>query len=236
MDTRQNHPYVLFMLILSILSLGGLAISAMGGLSAEQISILQVADLVVCSLFFADFLWSIYHAPDRGRYFLRWGWLDLLSSVPMIDALRVTRVARIFRIARFIRGIKATKILAQFILDRRAESAFLAALLLSILLVVASSIAILQFETGPTSNIHSAEEAIWWAIATITTVGYGDLYPVTTEGRIVASLLMVFGVILIGTLSGFAAAWFLKPAEAARESELAVVLAEIRALKERIDR
>lgn len=236
MDTRQNHPYALFMLILSILSLGGLAISAMGGLSAEQVSILQVADLVVCSLFFADFLWSIYHAPDRGRYFLRWGWLDLLSSVPMIDALRVTRVARIFRIVRLIRGIKATKILAQFILDRRAESAFLAALLLSILLVVASSIAILQFETGPSSNIHSAEEAIWWAIATITTVGYGDLYPVTTEGRIVASLLMVFGVILIGTLSGFAAAWFLKPAEEARESELAVVLAEIRALKEQTNR
>lgn len=235
MESKQNHPYVIFMLMLSIISLVGLAISASSSLTSEQGSILQVADLVICGLFFADFLWSVYRAPDRSRYLLHWGWLDLLSSVPMIDALRVTRVARIFRIVRLIRGIKATKILAQFILDRRAESAFLAALLLSILLVVASSIAILQFETGPASNIHSAEEAIWWAIATVTTVGYGDLFPVTTEGRIVASLLMIFGVILIGTLSGFAAAWFLKPSEAARESELAIVLAELRSLRQRVD-
>ena len=232
MESKQNHPYVIFMLMLSVMSLVGLAISASGGLTSEQASILQVADLVVCALFLADFLWSLYRAPDRGRYFLRWGWLDLLSSVPMVDALRATRIARIFRIIRLIRGIKATKILAEFILDRRAESALLAALLLSILLVVASSIAILQLETVPASNIHSAEEALWWAIATITTVGYGDLYPVTTEGRIVASLLMIFGVILVGTLSGFAAAWFLKPAEEARESEMGAVLAELRALRE----
>ena len=236
MESKQNHPYVIFMLMLSVMSLVGLAISASGGLTSEQASILQVADLVVCALFLADFLWSLYRAPDRGRYFLRWGWLDLLSSVPMVDALRATRIARIFRIIRLIRGIKATKILAEFILDRRAESALLAALLLSILLVVASSIAILQLETVPASNIHSAEEALWWAIATITTVGYGDLYPVTTEGRIVASLLMIFGVILVGTLSGFAAAWFLKPAEEARESEMGAVLAELRALRERVDR
>lgn len=233
MDSKANHPYVLFMLVLSILSLVGLAISTSGGLDKEQKAILQIADVVVCGLFFVDFLVSLYQAPNRLRYFLSWGWLDLLSSVPMIDALRITRVARIFRIVRIIRGIKATKILAQFILNRRAESGLLAVSLISLLMIVVSSIAILQVESHPDSTIKTAQDAVWWAIATITTVGYGDVYPITSEGRIVASFLMVCGVGLLGTFSGFVASWFLKPAEEARESELATLIAEVRELKAR---
>lgn len=233
MDSKSNHPYVLFMLVLSILSLIGLAISTSGGLNQDQKTILQLADVVVCALFFVDFLVSLHQAPHRLRYFLSWGWLDLLSSVPMIDALRITRVARIFRIVRVIRGVKATKVLAQFILNRRAESAFLAVSLISLLMIVVSSIAILQVESHPDSTIKTAQDAVWWAIATITTVGYGDVYPVTPEGRIVASFLMVCGVGLLGTFSGFVASWFLKPGEEARESELATLIAEVRELKAR---
>jgi voltage-gated potassium channel len=222
---------MLFMLVLSILSLVGLAVSTVGHLDQGQKEILEIADLVVCGLFFIDFLVSLHRAPNRLKYFLRWGWLDLLSSIPMISTLRLTRAARIFRILRLIRGIKATKILAQFILNRRAESAFLAVSLVSLLLIVVASIAILQFEGQPDSNIKNAEDAVWWAISTITTVGYGDRYPVTYEGRVVASILMICGVGLFGTLSGFVASWFLKPAEDARESEMAKVLLEIRELK-----
>ena len=60
------------------------------------------------------------------------------------------------------------------------------------------------------SNIKTAEDAIWWAWVTITTVGYGDKYPVTTEGRIIASFLMTAGVGLFGTFTGFIASWFLE--------------------------
>lgn len=230
-DSEAKGPYVIFMLVLSILSLVALGFSASGGLSKDQTSILQIADTVVCGLFLIDFLVTLYKAPDRLKYFVRWGWLDLLSSIPMIDALRVTRLARIFRILRLVRGIKATKILAQFILSRRAESAFLAVSLISLLLLVVSSIAILHFETSPESNIKSAEEAVWWAITTITTVGYGDMFPITSEGRVIASVLMVCGVGLFGTLSGFIASWFLKPAEAETNAEMAALIAEVRELK-----
>lgn len=228
---ETKRPYVIFMLVLSILSLVALAISASPWLEDEQKVILQIADNVACLFFLLDFLQTLYRAPDRLSYLLRWGWLDLLSSMPMIDAFRLTRLARIFRILRLIRGIKATKILAQFIMNKRAESAFLAVALISLLLLVVSSIAILQFETLPSSNIKTAEDAVWWAITSITTVGYGDKFPVTSEGRVIAAVLMVSGVGLFGTLSGFIASWFLKPAESELNKDVAILIVEVRELK-----
>ena len=80
--------------------------------------------------------------------------------------------------------------------------------ILIILLVIFSSIAILQVEDDPTSNIKTAEDAIWWAYVTITTVGYGDKYPITTEGRLIAGILMTAGVGLFGTFTAYVASWF----------------------------
>jgi voltage-gated potassium channel len=77
-------------------------------------------------------------------------------------------------------------------------------------MVIFSSVAILQVENAPNSNIRTAEDALWWAYVTITTVGYGDKYPVTTEGRIIAAVLMTVGAGLVGTFTGFAASWFVE--------------------------
>lgn len=86
----------------------------------------------------------------------------------------------------------------------------LASLLVSTFLVVSfASASILLVESSPESNIHTAEDALWWAMTTITTVGYGDLYPVTNAGRLIASLSMLFGIGLFGALSGIAASFFL---------------------------
>src|SRR6059058_579080 len=141
-------------------------------------------------------------APKRRRYFLTWGWLDMLSSIPALSAARWGRVARLVRIFRVLRGVKATKLITSAVLRRRAHNTFLAATLLALLLIVFCSVAVLHFETAPGSNIKTADDAIWWAFATVTTVGYGDRYPVTPEGRFVAALLMCAGVGLFSTFSG----------------------------------
>lgn len=209
---RRVRPYQLFILALSLYALAALSVEVLFPVGAETRQILEISDAAVCVLFLADFLYQLASAPDRWAYFRRWGWLDLLSSVPMIDALRVGRLARVVRIIRVLRGLRSAKILASFILERRGESAFLAVALVSLLLIVFASIAVLQFEgTKSGGNIKTAEDALWWAITTITTVGYGDRFPVSTEGRIVAALLMMAGVGLFGTLSGFIASWFLAP-------------------------
>jgi voltage-gated potassium channel len=77
--------------------------------------------------------------------------------------------------------------------------------------------------------------AVWWAVLTLTTVGYGDRYPITGEGRAVATLLMVAGVGLFGTFSGYVASWFLVPTEKRQESEVSELRAEIMALRTLIE-
>ncbi|NTV94536.1 MAG: ion transporter [Thiobacillus sp.] len=208
-----------------------LAVDTLFRLDPRTREIIAWLDNGVCLLFFVDFLITFWRAEDRAEYFWRWGWLDLLSSIPMVDELRWGRLARIFRIFRILRGLRSAKLVAEWFTDRRRESALLSAGLISLILVVFSAIAILQLETAPNSNIRSAEDALWWAITTITTVGYGDLYPVTSAGRLLAAAMMIAGVGLFGALSGLVASLLLRPAENRQEADLAELQADIRALR-----
>ena len=237
-DPSRAHSgvYQLFMLVLCLLALAALAAETAMTLTPATQQILHYADTAVCVLFFGDFCVQLARAPNRWRYFTRWGWIDLLSSIPMIDALRVGRVARVLRVLRVLRGVRSTKLLAEFVLERRAKGAFLAASLLSLLLIVVGSIAILQFEAVPGANIASADDAVWWAIVTLTTVGYGDRFPITPEGRIVAALLMTAGIGLFGTFSGFVASWFLRPGQRENDVDIAELRAELRAIRELLER
>lgn len=231
---EEGGPYLVFMLVLSVLALGLLGVTVLVPLPHEVRSVLDKADVVVCGLFLLDFLISLARAPNRWQYVATWGWLDLLSSIPAVDALRIGRAGRVLRILRVLRGIRSAKVLADFLLRRRAEGAFLAASLVSVLLVFLGSVAVLHFETVPEANIKTAEDAVWWAFVTITTVGYGDRFPVTTEGRLVAAALMTAGVGLFGTFSGCVAAWFLKPQEARGADELEALRGEVRRLAEEL--
>jgi len=237
MTAERQVPYLVFMLVLSVYAVVALAISTFVDLSADTRAILQYADTAVCFLFFLDFIVTLVRSQNRWRYLVTWGWLDLISSVPAVDALRWGRAARALRILRVLRGIKASKVLTEFVLQRRAQSTFLAALLISILLVVLSASAVLQFETSPEANIKSPEDALWWAVVTITTVGYGDKFPLSSEGRLMATLLMTAGVGLFGTFSGFVAAWFLSGLEAKSRELHAIenLEQEVRSLRQQLE-
>lgn len=87
--------------------------------------------------------------------------------------------------------------------------------LVAVLLVVLSSTAILQGKTNPESNIKTGQDALWWAHSTIATVGYGDNYPVTGAGRLIATALMTVGVGLFETFTGFLTSWFAAGQQAA---------------------
>jgi voltage-gated potassium channel len=187
-------------------------------------------------MFLADFGLSFYSAENRWRYFFTWGWLDLLSSIPTLDAARWGRAARIARIVRVLRGIRATMILTSLVLEKRRQSGVLAAALLALLLLTIASISILHVETDPRSNIKTAEDAIWWSLTTITTVGYGDHFPVTSEGRFVAGILMCAGVGLFGMFSGFLASWFVAPDARQEHPDLHALRQEIRDLRAAVER
>lgn len=93
------------------------------------------------------------------------------------------------------------------VFKNRRQGALQTALMIAIMVLIFGSIAILQAETDPNSNIKNAEDAIWWVIVTMATVGYGDKFPITTEGRFIGAVVMIVGIGLFGTFSGFIASW-----------------------------
>lgn len=199
----------LIVIFLSFYVLAALLVDTLYKLPPETSRLLNYIDNSICVLFFLDFIVRLFQAKNKKK-FMRWGWIDLVSSVPMVDFLRVGRVFRLIRLLRVIRAFRSTKLLVYHIFKNRAQGAFTSVMIFAILLVIFSAIAILQVENDPNSNIKTAEDAIWWAYVTITTVGYGDKYPVTTEGRIIASVLMTAGVGLFGTFTAYIASLFVE--------------------------
>ena len=228
---RESLPYQLFMLSLCAYTLLALIAEVILRPQGQVRLVLEYADTAICVAFLFDFFLCLYRAPNRLRYLYTWGWLDLLSSIPTVNVARWGRAARAARLFRVLRGVRATKILGTLALSRRTESAFLAVALVAILLLVVSSVSILQVETAEASNIKTADDAVWWALTTITTVGYGDRFPVTPEGRLIAGVLMCAGVGLFGMFSGFLAAWFVSPTAKAEKSELELLKEEVQQLR-----
>jgi voltage-gated potassium channel len=192
-------------------------------------------DVFVCFIFMVDFLTCFIRAPDKKRYFFTWGWIDLVSSIPTIGFLRWGRAARVARILRVFRGVRSTRTVASFFFRRRAEGTFLSAVMISLLVTVFASVAILHFERSLGGNITTAQDALWWSFVTITTVGYGDTFPISSEGRLLAAALMTIGVGLFGTFTAFVASWFMSPAEKDQDRELEAIRSELRELRRLVE-
>jgi voltage-gated potassium channel len=229
------RPFEFLILALSIYALAALAFESMVVLEPSTVKLLIWADTGVCVVFLIDFGYRFARAENRWHYMATWGWLDLISSIPTIPFFGLGRIARTFRVLRLLRGVRAIKVIAGSILERRAEGAFLAVCLVSLLITLSAAIGILRVETAPTSNIKGPVDALWWAIATITTVGSSDRYPVTAAGRAIGALLMISGVGFFGTLSGFIASWFLAPAQRRYEADLQGVRGEIQSVSRTLE-
>lgn len=199
----------ILILILSIYVLTVLLIDTFIKLPPEVSRLLTLIDNAICGVFLFDFALRFYKAESKMKY-MKWGWIDLISSIPTFDFMRAGRALRLIRILRILRAFRSTKHLVQHIFQRRIQGTLTTAAIIAVLMIMFSSIAILQVETDQNSNIKTAEDAIWWAYVTITTVGYGDKFPVTTEGRIIAAMLMTVGVGLFGTFTAFIASWFVE--------------------------
>lgn len=196
-------------LVLSVYVLGALLIDTLFKIPEETSRLLQLFDFAICGIFFLDFCIQFSRADDKWK-FMRWGWIDLVASIPMVDAFRVGRLFRLIRILRIVKAFKSLKEFLDSFFLNKAQGTLNSAMIIAALMVIYSSITILQVETHPESNITTAGDALWWAFVTITTVGYGDFYPVTLEGRLNAAVLMTTGVGIFGTFTAYVASWFVK--------------------------
>ncbi|MBK9961748.1 MAG: potassium channel family protein [Saprospiraceae bacterium] len=198
----------ILIILLSIYVLVALMLDTIFKLPQEISNILHLLDHMICVVFLFDFAYRFYHAKSK-LAFMKWGWIDLLASIPAVDALRTGRAFRLIRLLRILRAFKSVHHLVNHVYQKRTNSALGTAAIVATFMIIFASIAILQVEHDPESNILTAEDAIWWAYSTINYGAYGDKYPVTTEGRIIAGILMTTGVALFGTVTAYMASWFM---------------------------
>ena len=201
-------------------------------LSGSQRDLLDLMQAVIWAVFVADYLVRLVLASDR-RQFLRTHLLDLAVLVlPMARPLRVLRVLTLLgplnkRLRGGLRGKTAIYVVVT-----------------TVLVGLIAALAELDAERdAPRATIKTFGDAAWWALSTITTVGYGDLYPTTAIGRIVASTLMIGGIALLGMITGSFATWFVAGLQDVEQEfehsgdqltqRLDELLAEIRALSAR---
>lgn len=210
---QQKQTFTLWQVIILFFSfyvLGSLLVETFFNLSPQKEQILRWLDNIVCGIFLFDFFYQIATTKKKWRYLVTWGWIDLISSIPNIAILRIGRIVRALRILRLLRGIRSVKVLLNLIFQNKAKGTLASVVIMAFILVSFSSIAILNVETDPTSNIKTAGDALWWALVTITTIGYGDRYPVTTEGRVIAACLMIVGSTLFATFTAYIASTFIQ--------------------------
>jgi len=201
--------FILGVSILSVLNL--LLVGVFRNPHLDQVFIIM--DSLLTFIFLLDLTRRLMVARDRRRYMVKgYGWIDFLAAFPILRILRVLRIVRMVRVMGRLGGpLNAFK--AFF--SNRAAGGLLSVLLVAILVMEFGSLAILWVENGaPEANILTASDAVWYLLVTMSTVGYGDYYPTTDAGRIIGSLIIVVGVGVFGTLTGFLANAFLAPREA----------------------
>ena len=130
---------------------------------------------------------------------------------------RLARLSRLARITRLLRGENKKQLVEDVVRNRSQYAAFIT-ILLTIIVLSVSSVLVLKFESqSPDANIKSGWDSFWYSVVTITTVGYGDYYPVTVFGRITAMFIMFMGVGIIGALASILSSFLVGSSSAPAE-------------------
>ena len=206
----KNTNYELFVGALSVLSIANLFLYYFVD-DPNVAEVLFIMDGILSLIFLTDFLYRLFSARSKSEYFIRqMGWADLLASLPFPQA-KLLRIFRILRVARLMRAYGGKRLLKEFLGDR-GGSALLSLLFMMLLILEFGGLTMLAAESrSADANIKNASDVLWYIYVTITTVGYGDRFPVTDSGRIIGVLILTVGVGLFGTLTAFLANAFIKP-------------------------
>ncbi|MCW3172481.1 ion transporter [Shewanella subflava] len=227
------EPIELAMMILSFFSVAIVLALTFGKLDKETYRLLLYIDGAICVIFLSRFFWGLYKARNKA-YYLRHHWIDFLASIPAIEALRI---ARVFQILRVIRLIRMSRSIIWPLLKQKKQTTLASLLLATVLILANASVLILLVESGAEgANILTAEQAIWWALVTISTVGYGDFYPVSTLGHVIGGIVIISGVSFFGVISGYMASVFVAPDEQERkESQQELIRTEVELVLSRME-
>ncbi|ROV61202.1 ion transporter [Vibrio ponticus] len=235
----ETKPMSLLSLILSFMALFVISALLFLPINSETRQILIGLDFVVCSIFLLQLTIDLIRAENRAG-FMKKHWIDFIASVPMIEPLRF---ARIFHILRVILVIRSSRNIIKQLLSNRKETTIASILLLLVvLLTLGSSVMLFVEGHSPEANIKTGGDALWWALVTISTVGYGDHYPVTEVGKVVAAAIILSGVGLFGMISGLITSVITSPSKMQalkaeqKEKQMLVLLEQQQVILQRLEK
>lgn len=212
MNIKDKHQakilsnYTIFIVIITMLTWLNIVLFFTMGDSEAKVVIYDISYFLTFILLL-DVLVRWRVAKSARKYFIEeHGWLDLIGSFPLLSFARVPNVVKTIK---KLRTLGMGRIFRTFV-NNRGETAVLSITLAVIFLMEFGSIFILWAESSSSdANIVTSSDAVWWVLVTVATVGYGDKYPVTNNGRFIATFVIVAGIGLFGILSGYMAKVFL---------------------------
>lgn len=195
--------------VLAIISIILLAIESLLNVTEGTLTRIYVADLIICIVFARDFISRLISNPNKHR-FLKTNGFEILAMIP---ALLLSALGGIPLLSLGLRSLRLVRVIRVFLLLARmrrllsnfgkfaSKSHLITMLVITFCIILMGAFAVLILEKGaPTAQITSLTDAIWWSISTVTTVGYGDIVPMSIVGRIMGMLLMIVG---IGVMAAF---------------------------------
>ena len=215
---QKSAAYQLFLLVLSIYVLTVLALETWVVSDPEIGQVLQFIDFSICLVFLGDFFWNLYTAENRLKY-LKWGWIDFVSSLPAVDPLRWGRLSRVVRIIRFLRAIKSFKILMNSLQNSRFESLTLIVLLITFLAFTLCSSLILEYEREYDSSIRVAKDALWWSFLNIMNAKVSITTAQSSEGMVLTVILNKVGFLLFAYFNAIIIAWLIQKRVSIKEEK-----------------
>ena len=221
-DTRNGKVFTYSIQCLIILSLITFSIDTLPDLSVETKSLLFKIEAITVFIFTAEYLLRFYVAENKFKYVKSfYGVVDLCAILPFYMAsgvdLRAIRILRLLRLVRILKLIKYNKAINRF---ARAFAIAREELILfgfvAAMLIYLSSVGIYICEhAAQPDQFRSVFHSLWWAVITLTTVGYGDMYPITVGGKIFTSFILIIGLGIVAIPTGLIASALSK----AREEE-----------------
>jgi voltage-gated potassium channel len=217
---RYNKASDLPLLVLALLMIPLILAPELFKLSPEQANLVETLDWFIYACFAADFIVKLYLAPSITDHLKR-NWLDVIVlALPLLRPLRILQGARVLRL------LMAARVLAFLVEALRKLRGILAGrglhvvMLVTLGVVVSTAWLVSVMERDSGGSIKEFGDALWWAVATVTTVGYGDAIPVTPEGRGLAVFLMIVGIVFYSILTANIAAYFVEAKGAKSEADL----------------
>lgn len=213
--TRSGLVFDLSIQVLIIASIVIFSLETLPNLNDRTVMVLSILESVCITVFAIEYLLRLFVAKRKLKFvFSLWGMIDLLAILPFfLVAYGITLnliILRAFRLLRLVRILKLgrySKSLSRMVLAMQiAREDLLLALAATLIMLLVASFGIYQFENPvQPEKFSSVFESLWWALATLTTVGYGDIYPITLGGRIFTGFILMIGLGIVALPAGIIA-------------------------------